>query len=330
MVETRFDIVGIGNAIVDIVGSVDDAFLDSHGLEKGAMTLVDSDTSERLYQAMDPEIQCSGGSGANTVAVLASLGGKGVYVGKVNNDELGGIFRRDIGELGITFDTAALNDGPPTARCMVFVTPDAERTMQTYLGACVELCPDDIDEATIADAQITYMEGYLWDRPQAKEAFLKAARIAHASGNLVSLSLSDSFCVNRHRDEFLNLVRDHVDVLFANEDEIIALYGAGTFDEALQKVRSQCGIAALTRGAHGSVVVSGTDIHVLGVEKVEKVVDTNGAGDAYAGGFLFGLTQGYTLAECGRIGSMASAEIIGHLGARPQASLKDIVAKTLG
>ena len=330
MADARYDIVGIGNAIVDIVAHVDDSFLNDHNLEKGAMTLIDSTVSDQLYAAVDSVTECSGGSGANTVAVLATLGGKGVYVGKVRDDALGQTFRQDIHALGATFETSPLEDGPATARCMVFVTPDAERTMQTYLGACVELGPDDIDEETIAAAHVTYMEGYLWDPPQAKQAFLKAAKIAHESGRLVSLSLSDSFCVTRHHDEFLALVRDHVDVLFANEDEIMTLYGASSFDEALQKVRHHCGIAALTRGPGGSVVVSGNDIHVLDAAPADKVIDTTGAGDAYAGGFLYGLTQGCSIADCGRIGGIAASDIIGQFGARPQAALKAKIRSVTG
>ncbi len=330
MVDTRFDVVGIGNAIVDVLGHAEDGFLRDHELAKGTMTLIDAERAESLYGAMTPVTECSGGSAANTIVVLSSLGGKGAFVGKVRDDALGDVFRRDIESMGIAFPVRALTAGPSTARSMILVTPDAERTMNTYLGASAELTPDDIDTQQIADAHVTYLEGYLWDPPKAKEAFIKAARAAHDAGRLVSLSLSDRFCVTRHRDEFLTLVRDHVDVLFANEDEVMTLYNAESFDEALQIVRGHCGIAALTRGSRGSIVVSGNEVHVLDAPKLGGVVDTTGAGDAYAGGFLYGLTQGYTLANCGRIGGIAAAEVISHFGARPDQPLTNLVKSRIG
>ena len=330
MVDTRIDVIGIGNAIVDVLGHADDGFLREHELAKGSMTLIDAERADRLYGAIKPVTECSGGSAANTIAVLSSLGGNSAFVGKVRDDALGDVFRRDIESMGIAFPVAPLTEGPTTGRCVILVTPDAERTMNTYLGASAELSPEDIDTDQIAESQVTYLEGYLWDPPKAKEAFIKAARAAHQAGRLVSLSLSDRFCVTRHRDEFLMLVRDHVDVLFANEDEVMTLYNAETFDEALQIVRGHCGIAALTRGARGSIVVSGNEVHVLDAPSLGGVVDTTGAGDAYAGGFLYGLTQGHTLANCGRIGGIAAAEVISHFGARPGRSLKDLVRSRLG
>ncbi|HJO72647.1 MAG: adenosine kinase [Rhodospirillales bacterium] len=329
MAEARFDALGVGNAIVDVLAHADDAFLNAHGLAKGSMTLIDEDAVGRLYDAMGPAIECSGGSAANTIAGLASLGGSGAFIGKVRDDEMGAFFRHDIRALGITFETLLADDGAPTARCLILVTPDAQRTMQTYLGACVELGPDDIDPDLVADAEVCYLEGYLWDRPLAKEAFLKAARIAHQAGRRVSLSLSDPFCVDRHRADFLSLVEDHVDVLFANEEEVLSLYQVETFDAALQWVRGHCEIAALTRGEKGSVIVSGDEVHVVDAEPVERIVDTTGAGDAYAAGFLHGLNGGRDLAACARIGGVGAAEVIAHMGARPETSLQDEVARRL-
>jgi len=294
------------------------------------MTLVDAETSERIYGRMGPAVECSGGSGANTIAALALLGGRGAFIGKVRDDQLGAVFGHDIRASGVHFETPLATDGPPTARCLIFVTPDAHRTMQTYLGACVNLTPEDIDEDVIAEAKVTYMEGYLWDPPQAKEAFRKAARIAAGAGRLVSLSLSDPFCVDRHREDFLDLIDNHVDVLFANEDEIVSLCQAADFDDALQQVRGHCKIAALTRSEKGAVIVAGDEVHVLDAEPVERVVDTTGAGDAYAAGFLWGLTRDLDLATCGRLGAVVAAEIIGHMGARPDIPLRQLVNDRLG
>jgi len=330
MPTARYDVVGIGNAIVDILVHTDDAFLASEDLVKGAMSLIDKARSADLYGKIGAAIECSGGSAANTIAGLASLGSASAYIGKVRDDQLGTVFRHDIRAMGIDFDTPPAKSGPATATCMVLVTDDAERTMQTYLGACVGLGPDDIDEQTIADAQVTYMEGYLWDPDEAKKAFLKAADIAHRNGRKVSLSLSDPFCVDRHRTEFRDLVKNHVDILFANEDEVISLYQADGFDEALQAVRQDCAIAALTRSEKGSVIVSGDEIHIADAEPVTKVVDTTGAGDAYAAGFLYGWTHQHDLITSARIGGIAAAEIISHLGARPAVSLSERVRQRLG
>ncbi|NQU62209.1 MAG: adenosine kinase [Rhodospirillales bacterium] len=328
MTEPRFDVVGIGNAIVDVLAQTEDDFLASHDLNKGTMTLIDADTAGKLYDDMGPAIECSGGSAANSIACLASLGGKGAFIGKVRDDQLGEAFRHDIQTLGVAFDTPFAKDGVSTARCLIFVTPDAQRTMQTFLGACVELGPDDVDEGVIADAQVTYLEGYLWDPPKAKEAFVKAAKLAHDADRQVSLSLSDPFCVGRHRAEFLDLVNDHVDILFANEEEILSLYEVDDFDAAMQKVRGHCKIAALTRGPKGSVVISGDEVHVIDPEPATPV-DTTGAGDGYAGGFLYGLTQGFDLAKSARIGGIVASQVIGHVGARPDIPLKNIVEKAL-
>jgi len=323
------DVVAIGNAIVDVIARVDDRFIASHGVERGAMTLIDADRGEALYAAMPPGIEVSGGSAGNTAAGLAALGASAGYIGKIRDDLLGKVFRHDITAQGVRFETAPAADGPPTARCLVLVTPDAQRSMNTYLGACVNLTPDDVDPAMIADAQVVYLEGYLWDPPQAKEAFLKAARIAHDSGGKVALSLSDPFCVGRHRAEFQELVRHHVDILFANEHEIVSLFEAKSFDEALQKVRFEVETAALTRSERGSVVVHRDEVHILDAERADRVIDTTGAGDLYAAGFLYGYTQGRDPAACGRIGGICAAEIISHIGARPEADLKKLVAERL-
>lgn len=324
------DVVGIGNAIVDVLSHTDDAFLIERGLAKGAMTLIDAEAADRLYACVGPAVECSGGSAANTMAGIASLGGTGAYIGKVKDDHLGQVFRRDIRVVGVAFDTPPAADGPSTARCLVLVTPDALRTMQTYLGASAELGPEDIDPATISRAQITYLEGYLWDPPRAKEAFLKAARIAHEAGRKVALTLSDPFCVERHRAEFVDLVNHHVDILFANQAEITSLYQVADFESALRHVRGRCEIAALTRSEKGSVVLSAGALHVLEAEPVDPVVDTTGAGDLYAAGFLYGLTHGHGLATSGRMGGIAAAEVIGHIGARPETPLAALVKKKLG
>ncbi|MBD3661882.1 MAG: adenosine kinase, partial [Arenibacter algicola] len=272
----RFDVVGIGNAIVDVLAHADDDFLTRHGMTKGTMALIDADAADRLYGDMASGIECSGGSAANTIAGLASLGGKAAFIGKVKDDDLGRVFKHDIEAIGVHFPTVAATDGAPTARCLIHVTADAERTMNTYLGASVDLGPADVDEDVIRAAKVTYLEGYLWDKEEAKAAFVKAAELAHAAGREVSLSLSDPFCVDRHRESFLELVENHVDVLFANEDEILSLYQVETFDEALQRVRGHCKVAALTRSAKGSVVIAEDEIHIIDAETGVNVVDTTG------------------------------------------------------
>lgn len=320
------ELVGIGNAIVDVLSKTDDAFLAANHLAKGAMTLIDENQAGALYSKMGPGTEMSGGSAANTIAAFAAMGGKAGYIGKVSNDQLGQVFRHDICAAGVAFNTAPLEGGPSTARCLILITPDAQRTMSTYLGACVMISPDDLDEEMIAAAGITYLEGYLFDRPSAKDTFRRASEVAHAAGKKVALSLSDAFCVERHRAEFLELVEKHIDILFANESEIMSLYQTADFDSAVQKVREHCELAALTRSEKGSVIVSKTEAPItVPAAPVEKVVDTTGAGDMYAAGFLYGLTRNLPLAECGYLGSLAAAEVIAHVGARPQTDLAALV-----
>jgi sugar/nucleoside kinase (ribokinase family) len=298
-----------------------------NGVEKGGMTLIDTDRATALYSKMGPGVEVSGGSAANTIVGVASLGGKAAYVGKVRDDQLGEVFMHDIRAAGVEYQLSAATDGPPTARCLILVTPDAQRSMNTFLGASTGLTADDIDEDQIAAAKITYLEGYLFDPPAAKEAFYKAASIAHKAGRKVSLTLSDGFCVDRHRDAFRELVESEVDILFANESEIKSLYQVETFDEALQQVRKHTSIAALTRSEKGSVVVAGDEIHVIDPVKVGGIVDSTGAGDLYAAGFLYGTAQGWDLVTCGRLGSLAAGEVISHMGPRPEQNLRDLAQK---
>ena len=319
------DILGIGNAIVDVVSRADDAFLSRHDMHKGGMMLIDAAAAAALYDAMPPGIESSGGSAANTCAVAAAIGARVAYIGKIANDQLGGVFQHDMRAIGVTFDSTPLIGGAPTARCLILVTPDGQRTMNTFLGACVTLDESDIDPALVAQASVTYMEGYLFDPPAAQAAFYKAAKLAHAAGRKVALSLSDAFCVNRHRAAFRDLVQGHVDILFANETEITALYETNTWGEAVEAARRDVGLAALTRSEAGSVIV--TPAETILVEAAPAlVVDTTGAGDAYAAGFLAGLTAGKPLAQCGQLGSLAAAEVIGHYGARPEADLSGMIA----
>jgi len=327
MTQTNIDVVGIGNAIVDVIAHADDAFLAREALVKGTMTLIDAERAEALYRIMGPAVEISGGSVGNTMAGLASLGGQGAYIGKVRDDMLGDIYRHDITAIGVRFETPAATSGPGTARCLILVTPDGQRTMNTYLGACADLGPADIDPEVIAAAQITYLEGYLFDPPQAQEAFRKAAAIAHAAGRKVALSLSDPFCVERHRHAFRDLVDGHVDILFANEAEICSLYETADFAAAAAAVRGHVAIAALTRSAEGSVILADSAEHHVAAAPVARVVDTTGAGDLYASGFLFGLTRDRPLPTCGEIGSLCAAEIISHVGARPEAALSRLIAE---
>jgi sugar/nucleoside kinase (ribokinase family) len=321
-----YDVLGLGNAIVDVIAETDERTLDRLDLAKGTMTLIDRAHMAKLYAGMGPAIEMSGGSCANTMAALASLGAAAAYVGKVQDDQLGEVFRHDIRAAGVNFRTPPLRRGPPTARCLVFVTRDAQRTMATYLGACVELNPDDVDEAQVADAGIVYLEGYLWDRPGAKAACLKAAEIAHRHGRRVALSLSDPFCVDRWRAEFADLIARHVDILIANEVEICSLYGTNELGQAAEMVRGQVQIAALTCSAHGSVLVSDGATYRIPAAPVDAVVDSTGAGDLYAAGFLYGLARGLPLPACGQLGSLAAAEVLGHFGARPKRPLAPLVA----
>ncbi len=327
MGDAKYDVLGIGNAIVDVLSRTDDAFLAQRGLSKGGMQLIDEAQAQALYADMAPAVEISGGSAANTIAGIASLGGRTAFFGKVRNDQLGDVFAHDIRSLGVTFETAAATMGPATARCLVLVTPDGERTMSTYLGASVGFGPDDVDDAVVAAAQVTYLEGYLWDPQEAKQAFRKAARTARDAGRMVSLSLSDAFCVDRFRGEFRELVRDDVDVLFANEAEIMSLYEVDSFDEAMQIVRKECRLAALTRSAAGCVITRGDEIHVVDAAKVDSVEDTTGAGDLFAAGFLRGLTQDFELTRCAELGALAAAEVISHIGARPEKDLSALAAE---
>ena len=330
MTQDRLDVVGLGNAIVDVIAPVEDAFLGKHDLVKGAMMLIDEARAESLYGALPPGRESSGGSAGNTVAGVAALGGRCGFIGRVRDDQLGAVYRHDMTALGVQFPTKAATDGPTTARCLIAVTPDAQRTMSTYLGASQHLGPEDVEEAFIASARYIYLEGYLWDPAAAKEAFRKAAAIAHKHGRQVALSLSDSFCVDRHRADFLDPIEAEVDILFANEAELKSLYEVDDFDTALQLARKVTKIAALTRSEKGSVILAGDEVHVIDAEKVERVVDTTGAGDLYAAGFLSGLIDGAPLPLCGRRGAIAAAEVISHFGARPEADLKALVAAKAG
>lgn len=324
MTALRYDVLGIGNAIVDVIAKADEEFLVREGLAKGSMTLIDEARAEELYARMGPAIEASGGSAANTLAGLGSLGGKAAFIGKVKADALGDVFRHDITAIGVDFPTKGATDGVATARCFILVTPDGERTMSTYLGACQALSADDIDEAAVKDAAVTYLEGYLWDPPAAKEAFRKAAGIAHEAGRQVALSLSDSFCVDRYRAEFLTLLKDGVvDILFANEGELKSLYETGDIEAALQAVAKDAKLAAVTLGARGCAVIQGSErIDVPAGALDGPIVDLTGAGDLFAAGFLYGHTNGLGLKRSAELGGLAAAEVIQHVGARPQVELK--------
>jgi sugar/nucleoside kinase (ribokinase family) len=327
---SRLDVLTVGNALVDVLSVEADEFVAQHGLERGAMTLIDAEQAEALYAAMGPGTEVSGGSAANTAAGLASLGAAVGFVGRVRDDQLGAVFAHDIRAIGVEFTTAPAPDGPPTGRCLIIVTPDAQRTLNTFLGAASDLRPADIDPEVVAATAVTFLEGYLFDQDEAKEAFRYAGRLAHDAGNRVALTLSDPFCVERHRGDFLDLVEHQIDVLFANQNEICSLYEVDDFDAAAEQVRGHCEIAALTRSEQGSVVVTDGAAHSVAAAPVEHVVDTTGAGDQYAAGFLYGLTHGHDLRACGRLGALAAAEVISHLGARPEVSLADLARSELG
>ena len=327
----EIDVIGVGNALVDVLSHESDEFLRRHRLAKGTMQLIDEARARALYDAMGPAIEISGGSAANTIVGVASFGGRAHYVGKVCDDQLGEVFAHDLRSTGVGYDTPVATGGPATGRCLIMVTPDAQRTMNTFLGASVHLGPGDIDVDLIARGRILYLEGYLFDPPQAQEAFRMAAGCARAAERLVALTLSDPFCVDRHRGAFRALVDRYVDVLFANEAEICSLYETDDFDAALRQVRRQRGrISVLTRSARGSVVVGGDEIHVIEAHPIGELVDTTGAGDLYAAGFLFGLSRDFDLASCGRLGSLAAAEVISHVGARPLTPLAELAGDLLG
>lgn len=329
MTSSSYDVLTVGNAIVDIIARAEDDFLVRENIHKGAMNLIDASRAEHLYAVMGPAIEASGGSASNTAAGIASMGGKAAYFGKVANDHLGSIFTHDIRAIGVTFDSQPLQGPPPTARSMIFVTPDGERTMNTYLGACVELASEDIDAEIVAGSKITYFEGYLWDPPKAKEAIRLAADIAHQNGREVAITLSDPFCVDRYREEFLQLMRSRtVDIILANEAELKSLYETADLPTALAALGGDTSLAAVTRGELGSIVVSGDDLVEVKATPVDNLVDTTGAGDLYASGFLFGLTRNQDLADCARMGGLAAAEVIQHIGPRPQTSLRDLLAQS--
>jgi len=325
---TILDVVGIGNAIVDVLSHTDDAFIESNGLVKGSMRLIDPEEANMLYSKMGPATEISGGSAANTIAGVAALGGVAAYIGKVADDQLGDVFTHDLRAAGVLYNTDRLIGDMATARSMILVTPDAQRTMNTFLGASNLLTAADVDEDLISGAQYTYLEGYLWDPEEAKEAFRHAMRMAHQHNRKVALTLSDAFCVDRFRDEFKDLV-NHVDLVFANEDEICSLYEVDEFDDALQAVRAAGTMAALTRSEKGSVLMHDDELHIIDAIAGVDVVDTTGAGDLYAAGVLAGLTQGRDLGECGHMGSIAAGEVISHMGARPEADLKKMVDEAL-
>ena len=324
----EIDVIGVGNALVDVLSHAGDGLLGREGLVKGTMHLVDEARAHQLYAAMGPGTEISGGAAANTVVGVASFGGRAHYVGKVRDDQLGEVFGHDLRSTGVGFDTPPATSGPATGRCLILITPDAQRTMSTFLGAAVRLSPADIDGRVIARGKVVYLEGYLFDPPEAQEAFGVAARIAHEAGRKVSLTLSDPFCVDRHRRAFLDLIEHHVDILFANDAEIRSLYQVDDFETAARLVRGHCEIAALTRGPQGSVIVDGDTAHVVPAAPVTRLVDTTGAGDLYAAGFLFGWSRGLDLPACGRLGSLAAAEVISHLGARPEVPLATLAAGT--
>lgn len=320
---TQYDVLTVGNAIVDIISRCEEGFLTDNTIVKGAMNLIDAERAETLYSLMGPAVEASGGSAGNTAAGVANFGGRTAYFGKVAQDALGEIFRHDIRAQGVHYGVAPLDGSAPTARSMIFVTPDGERSMNTYLGACVEFGPEDVDPAVVAGAKVTYFEGYLWDPPRAKDAILECARIAHANGREVSMTLSDSFCVDRYRAEFLDLMRSGtVDIVFANKQEVLALYQTDDFDTALKAIAADCRLAAVTMSEEGAVILRGDERVLVPAFPVENVVDTTGAGDLFAAGFLFGYTQGRSLAESGRLGCFAASIVIAQIGPRPFGSLK--------
>ena len=324
----EFDVLGIGSAIVDVLAHVDDSFLADHRLVKGSMALIDAQQGVDLYAALGPAVEISGGSTANTLAGVASFGGRASFVGKVRDDELGDVFAHDISAVGVRYTTPRAVDGPETARCLILVTPDAQRTLNTFLGVSAELSSEDIVDVDVASAAITFSEAYLWDAPPARDALLHAMDIAHAAGQRVAFSLSDGFCVDRHRADFVALVKDQLDIVFANRTEICSLYEVDDFEHAVAHVRDDIDLAFVTHGPQGSVVVAGGERYDVAAHPVEHLIDTTGAGDLYAAGALYGLTNGRDLETSARLGSLAAAEVISHIGARPEISLAEL-AKTL-
>ena len=325
MPASQYDVLGIGNAIVDVIARTEDDFLIRQGMHKGAMALIDEPRAEAIYAAMGPATEISGGSGANTIAGVASFGARAAFVGKVKQDSLGKAFTHDIRAAGVAFTTPPATDGPSTARSYILVTPDGERTMNTYLGAAQNLTPADIDASQIEAAGITYLEGYLWDPPQAKEAFRKAATLAHGAGRKVALTLSDAFCVDRYRDEFLNLMRTGaVDLVFANEGELHSLYQTADFDTAVAALRQDVKLAVVTRSEKGCVVIAASGSEAVPAAPIDRLVDATGAGDLFAAGFMVGLARGKDYRTAAQLGALAAAEVIQHLGARPETSLKDL------
>jgi adenosine kinase len=328
MTAPRYDVIGIGNAIVDVIARAEDDFLVAHGMHKGAMALIDQARAEKIYQAMGPAVESSGGSAANTIVGVASFGGHAAFIGKVKDDELGRAFAHDIRAARVAFETKPAGEGPSTARCYIMVTPDGERTMNTFLGAAQDLKPADIDEAKVASAALIYLEGYLWDPPQAKEAFVKAAAVAHKAGRRVALTLSDAFCVDRYRAEFLDLIRKGtVDIVFANERELHSLYETADFDTAVKALRHDAKLAVITRSEKGCVVVTRKTVEAMQAMPIDRVVDVTGAGDLFAAGFLIGLARGKDHRTAARLGALAAAEVIQHIGARPAVSLKALAAE---
>jgi sugar/nucleoside kinase (ribokinase family) len=323
----QFDVVGIGNALVDVIAHADEPFVDEHGLVKGAMQLIEIERALELYRALGSAVEMSGGSAANTMCGIASFGGRAAYIGKVSADDLGEVFGHDLNAVGVAFRPGRPADDMPTGRCIIVVTPDAQRTMNTYLGTSSLLSADDLDEDAIAAGAVLYMEGYLFDRDDAKKAFRRAATVAHEYGRKVSLTLSDSFCVDRHRTDFAALVRDEVDVLFGNSDELCSLYEVGRLEDAIEAVRAECELAAITAGKYGSYVVTPAEVIQVAADHVPRVLDTTGAGDLYAAGFLFGYTQSMPLAECARLGSLAAGEVISHVGPRPLVELRTLLPR---
>jgi sugar/nucleoside kinase (ribokinase family) len=325
MAEAKYDVLGIGNAIFDVLVRTDEGFLAAHGMAKGGMALIDETRAASIYRDMGPATEMSGGSAANTIVGLANLGARAAYVGKVRDDQIGRLYTHDIRAAGVAFETKPAAGGPATGCSYILVTPDGERTMNTYLGAAQELLPGDIDAAQIAASAIVYLEGYLWDPKSAKEAFVKASTIAHDAGRQVALTLSDSFCVDRYRGEFLDLMRNGtVDLVFANEAELRSLYETADFDTALKQLRSDTRLGVVTRSEQGCVVASKEGVTAVPAFPVDKIVDTTGAGDLFAAGFLFGLVRGAGHEKAGRLGALAAAEVIQHIGARPQTSLKEL------